>query len=182
MFDEQPDGDPHGECASEIHRLQAENEKFRAAFADLLSVRDQFAKAVLPQFLELEVTGVWNQSLPDAVSKRDHAQQVANAAYYMADAMMAARTRGVSATDSWKEAVLDKLAITCGDAPIGTPPADILDQIIRWHVAVATDPAVSEEMAKQHDAVDTLTEKGWTWDGDQWQRPAGVTPSHGGQP
>lgn len=23
MFDEQPDGDPHGECAQEIHRLQA---------------------------------------------------------------------------------------------------------------------------------------------------------------
>lgn len=23
-FDEQPDGDPHGECAAEIHRLQAE--------------------------------------------------------------------------------------------------------------------------------------------------------------
>ena len=23
MFDEQPDGDPHGECAVEIHRLQA---------------------------------------------------------------------------------------------------------------------------------------------------------------
>ena len=22
MFDEQPDGDPHGECAAEIHRLQ----------------------------------------------------------------------------------------------------------------------------------------------------------------
>lgn len=24
MFDEQPDGDPHGECAAEIHRLQAQ--------------------------------------------------------------------------------------------------------------------------------------------------------------
>lgn len=23
MFDEEPDGDPHGECAAEIHRLQA---------------------------------------------------------------------------------------------------------------------------------------------------------------
>lgn len=22
MFDEEPDGDPHGECAAEIHRLQ----------------------------------------------------------------------------------------------------------------------------------------------------------------
>jgi hypothetical protein len=25
MFDEQPDGDPHGECAAEIHRLSAIN-------------------------------------------------------------------------------------------------------------------------------------------------------------
>ena len=30
MFDEQPDGDPHGECAVEIHRLAAEIERLRA--------------------------------------------------------------------------------------------------------------------------------------------------------
>ena len=24
MFDEQPDGDPHGECASEIHKLSSD--------------------------------------------------------------------------------------------------------------------------------------------------------------
>jgi hypothetical protein len=29
MFDEQPDGDPHGECAAEITRLQAEIEFVR---------------------------------------------------------------------------------------------------------------------------------------------------------
>ena len=29
MFDEQPDGDPHGECAAEIHRLEAENAALR---------------------------------------------------------------------------------------------------------------------------------------------------------
>jgi hypothetical protein len=97
MFDEQPDGDPHGECAAEIHRLQAENEKFCAAFADLLSVRDQFAKVALPQFLELEVTGVWNQSLGDLPSKRDHAALVARASYFMADAMLAARAAGSAA-------------------------------------------------------------------------------------
>ena len=27
MFDEEPDGDPHGECAAEIHRLEAENKE-----------------------------------------------------------------------------------------------------------------------------------------------------------
>lgn len=73
-------------------------------------------------------------------------------------------------SDEWKDALLDKLAITCQDAPIGTPPADILNQIISWHVMVAKDPAVNEEAAKQHDAVATLTEEGWIWDGDQWQR------------
>lgn len=30
MFDEQPDGDPHGECAAEIHRLQAEVARLEA--------------------------------------------------------------------------------------------------------------------------------------------------------
>jgi hypothetical protein len=29
MFDEQPDGDPHGECAAEIHRLAAEVKQLR---------------------------------------------------------------------------------------------------------------------------------------------------------
>ncbi len=34
MFDEQPDGDPHGECAAEIHRLTEENDLLRAALED----------------------------------------------------------------------------------------------------------------------------------------------------
>lgn len=29
MFDEQPDGDPHGECAADIHRLTEENKTLR---------------------------------------------------------------------------------------------------------------------------------------------------------
>lgn len=35
MFDEEPDGDIHGECAAEIHRLQAENAALRAENAQL---------------------------------------------------------------------------------------------------------------------------------------------------
>jgi len=31
MFDEQPDGDPHGECVEEIHRLGKEVSELRAA-------------------------------------------------------------------------------------------------------------------------------------------------------
>lgn len=33
MFDEEPDGDPHGECAAEIHRLNAELERERMRLA-----------------------------------------------------------------------------------------------------------------------------------------------------
>lgn len=38
MFDEQPDGDPHGECAAEIHRLAEENAALRAALEDKADV------------------------------------------------------------------------------------------------------------------------------------------------
>lgn len=57
------------------------------------------------------------------------------------NAMLAASPS--SKEDGWKDAVLDKLAVTCMDAPIGTHPAVILNTIIRWHVQVALDPAVS---------------------------------------
>lgn len=30
-FDEQPDGDPHGECAAEIHRLEQQRNELLAA-------------------------------------------------------------------------------------------------------------------------------------------------------
>lgn len=71
-------------------QLVRENDKLRAALADVLTVRDQFAKAALPKFLDLEVTAVWNQSA-GIEGKRDHAREVARAAYRMADAMMAER-------------------------------------------------------------------------------------------
>lgn len=35
-FDEQPDGDQHGECAAEIHRLEAENKKLRSFAQDVI--------------------------------------------------------------------------------------------------------------------------------------------------
>jgi hypothetical protein len=41
MFDEQPDGDPHGECAAEIHRLErelAEAKRLLAEAADQMPV------------------------------------------------------------------------------------------------------------------------------------------------
>lgn len=37
MFDEQPDGDPHGECAAEIHRL---SEQLNRAKALLIRIYD----------------------------------------------------------------------------------------------------------------------------------------------
>ena len=36
MFDEQPDGNPHGECAAEIHRLEAEITRLRTAINDVV--------------------------------------------------------------------------------------------------------------------------------------------------
>lgn len=92
MFDEQPDGDPHGECAAEIHRLQAENAKLRAACADLLSVRDQFAKAALQPVMQMIVDGKHEPSIDQLpISSEDF---IAVSAYRIADAMMKARTSG----------------------------------------------------------------------------------------
>ena len=36
MFDEQPDGNPHGECAGEIHRLEAEVVRLRTALNEVV--------------------------------------------------------------------------------------------------------------------------------------------------
>ena len=36
MFDEQPDGTPHGECAAEIHRLEAEVVRLRTALNEVV--------------------------------------------------------------------------------------------------------------------------------------------------
>lgn len=41
MFDEQPDGDPHGECAEEIARLNAELDKCVAATAEIERLRTE---------------------------------------------------------------------------------------------------------------------------------------------
>ncbi len=35
MFDEQPDGDPHGECAAEIHKLEAAVEHWRDEWSEV---------------------------------------------------------------------------------------------------------------------------------------------------
>jgi hypothetical protein len=36
-FDEQPDGDPHGECAAEIQRLQVKNQELVSKLLDVQS-------------------------------------------------------------------------------------------------------------------------------------------------
>ena len=38
MFDEEPDGDLHGECAAEIHRLNVEYEVMRRALVGAVAV------------------------------------------------------------------------------------------------------------------------------------------------
>jgi hypothetical protein len=99
MFDEQPDGDPHGECAAEIHRLEAENARFRAVFADVFSVRDQFAAKALAALLTRidTVSGDYvTNATPD---------QAAEGAYHYADAMMRARASSASGLDRTKGAM-----------------------------------------------------------------------------
>lgn len=46
-------------------------------------------------------------------------------------------------TNEWREAVLDKLAEHCIDAPIDEPPATILGRIIEVAVQMATDPRIN---------------------------------------
>lgn len=47
MFDEEPDGDPHGECAHEIHRLEARISELEKANDDLASA------AIVPDGMKL---------------------------------------------------------------------------------------------------------------------------------
>ena len=53
MFDEEPDGDPHGECAAEIHRLQSLNKKL----ADVLQaiINDGLHCDVVPHLHRMAV-------------------------------------------------------------------------------------------------------------------------------
>lgn len=53
----------------------------------------------------------------------------------------------------WKEAILDELAISCMDFPVGTPPREIIKAVIAWHVQVALDPAVSDAQQPEAQAV-----------------------------
>jgi hypothetical protein len=49
----------------------------------------------------------------------------------------------------WRDAVLDALAATGSDMPADTPPRDIIAAVIRTHVDIALDPAVSDQAALQ---------------------------------
>lgn len=39
-FDEQPDGDPHGECAAEIDKLKALNAELAAALSGMVEITE----------------------------------------------------------------------------------------------------------------------------------------------
>jgi hypothetical protein len=43
-FDEQPDGDPHGECALEINRQSVEIEKMKVALSESVNLQSHYAK------------------------------------------------------------------------------------------------------------------------------------------
>lgn len=48
-FDEEPDGDPHGECALEINRLKAECERLNDTLDKLVQWSDAYPIAVFPE-------------------------------------------------------------------------------------------------------------------------------------
>ncbi len=101
-----------------------ENAKLRAVCADLLSVRDQFAKAALQGLMAnpggpVQASGMSGWSFTNC-DKND----VAELAYIMADAMMAQRTRGVKARP-WQAGTARPAGCNCsgiGDAVNPTCP------------------------------------------------------------
>lgn len=79
-------------------QLLRENEKLRAACADIMSVRDQFAKAAMQ--------GMWASDRPgyECSGKDDALLGRAKTAYRMADAMMVVRgTPGVDLGDKGQQ-------------------------------------------------------------------------------
>ena len=48
----------------------------------------------------------------------------------------------------------------------------ILESVEKFAELVRADKPVLQDIEQEDDAVAALTEEGWMWDGDQWQRPA----------
>ena len=80
-YDEQPDGDLHGECAAEIHRLEAEIERLRAALLAHAAQADRDAPVELPEpdthcYDTDEERDVWSHS-PDQMRTYGDAREAA---------------------------------------------------------------------------------------------------------
>jgi hypothetical protein len=93
MFDEQPDGDPHGECAAEIYLLkdelsltfaalsaaQAENESIRTRIAALVEAARPFAGIVVDEripgghLVQCRVDAEYSRALSAALKAFDNA-------------------------------------------------------------------------------------------------------------
>lgn len=73
-LDEQPDGDPHGECAAEIHRLQAEVAELRRRYDEEVAIVNRiWAIFGTPSYEELQ-----GKTIYDLVqAAQDESQQVA---------------------------------------------------------------------------------------------------------
>ena len=95
-YDEQPDGDLHGECAAEIHRLEAEIERLRAALLAHAAQRDHTEDVLgMVQSVELpepdthcydtdEERDVWSHS-PDQMRTYGDAREAAGYARGVAE-------------------------------------------------------------------------------------------------
>jgi len=63
-----------------------------------------------------------------------------------------------ASVNPWREAVLDRLAVLCMDAPQDEPPASILHRIIAAEVEIALDPSVSDVVAAAAPAPEPVAE------------------------
>lgn len=72
-FDTEPDGDPHGQCAEEIHRLETENDSLRKAYeaerkkADEMLVENN-ASFDLRHGADKRAIKRWHEAYPDKVA------------------------------------------------------------------------------------------------------------------
>lgn len=87
MFDEEPEGDPHGQCAAEIHRLTAENEQLRTTIvAALKDVHDYAAREA----------GIGHRHADEALSVKDYRASDRHRSYAVAMMKICGRIRDVA--------------------------------------------------------------------------------------
>lgn len=63
----------------------------------------------------------------------------------------------ITELEAWKTAVLDALAVTCSDAPIGTAPRDIINQVVDFYATLVKYETEAQLADAKKDAIDAAT-------------------------